>query len=75
MGLAKCSCIHFCYENSINAVLVPTSFIRAGVPVIQRTYATVPAVNSSAQATAVQRKSEPKKGVMDFVLTNVDAVC
>jgi hypothetical protein len=75
LSLAKCNRIHFGYENATNAALVSPSFIRAEVPAIQRTYATVPAANSPAHPPAVQRKSEPKKGVMDFVLTNVDAVC
>jgi hypothetical protein len=47
---------------------------RAAIPAIQKSYATVPAVASTAQTPAVQRAGEPKKGVMDYVLTSADAV-
>ena len=60
----------FCLIHQI----VPASVFRAGAPVIQRHYATIPAVTSPAQTPAVQRSSEPKKGVMDYVLTTADSV-
>ena len=51
---------------------MPHSYARAGIPAIQRSYATIPAVTSPAQPPAVQ--SQEKKGVMDYVLTSADAV-
>lgn len=51
---------------------MPHSYARAGIPAIQRSYATVPADTSPAQPPAVQ--SQQKKGVMDYVLTSADAV-
>jgi hypothetical protein len=51
---------------------VSHSYARAGIPAIQRSYATIPTVTSPAQPPAVQRQE--KKGVMDFVLTSADAV-
>ena len=53
---------------------VSSPFVRAGVSAIHRMSATIPAVTSPAQTPAVQRGSEPKKGVMDYVLTTADAV-
>jgi len=47
---------------------------RSAIPAIQKSYATIPAVASTAQTPAVQRAGEPKKGVMDYVLTSADAV-
>jgi len=51
-----------------------SSVIRTSTPVIQRHYATIPAVTSPAQPPAVQQSSLPKKGVMDYVLTTADSV-
>ena len=53
---------------------MPLSVTRQNPLLLQRTYATIPAVTSPAQTPAVQRSSEPKKGVMDYVLTTADAV-
>ena len=40
----------------------------------QRPYATVPVVRSPVKMPAVQQKSEPRKGVMDYILTSADTV-
>ena len=54
--------------------LVPRIAITAGLPVVQKSYATVPIATSPALKPAVRQQSEPKKGVMDYVLTTADAV-
>ena len=66
--------IHPFERMSANAVIVSSTFVRGGVPAVQKSYATIPAVTSQAQTPVVQRQSEPKKGVMDYVLTTADAV-
>jgi len=58
----------------LNLANLPRSTPRSVIPSIQRSYATIPAVTSPAQTPALQRSSEPKKGVMDYVLTSADAV-
>jgi hypothetical protein len=64
----------FIFVGWTNANVVPRSTPRSVIPSIQRFYATIPAVTSPAQTPALQRSSEPKKGVMDYVLTSADAV-
>ena len=48
-------------------------FVREA-PVIQKSYVIISPATSQAQKPAVQQQSEPKKGIMDYVLTTVDAV-
>jgi hypothetical protein len=72
LNLAKCKDPHL--YDATNTPLVPISCTRTTIPYINRYYATVPAVTSPAQTPAVQQSSEPKKGVMDYVLTTADAV-
>ena len=75
MTLAKRTSNPFRRFVSPNTSIVPSSVLRVGTPVIQRHYAAIPAVTSPAQPPAVQRPSEPRKGVMDYVLTTADSVC
>ena len=72
LNLAKCK--HPIWTTQTNTPLVPTSCTRTTIPSISRCYATIPAVTSPPRTRAVQRSPEPKKGVMDYVLTTADAV-
>ena len=74
LNMAKCNKNSPSAVGSTNVDVVPRSVPRSVIPIVQRFYATIPAVTSPAQPPALQRSSEPKKGVMDYVLTSADAV-
>src|SRR5271170_7044270 len=73
MNLVKRKSILSTLQITTDIIIVPRSIPRTAIPALQRSYATVPTVTSPAHPPALQRQ-EPKKGVMDYVLTTADAV-
>lgn len=75
LSLAKCILTRSMFGIANNNIVVQHTTFRAGVPVVQRAYATVPSVAIPAQTPALRKQSVSKKGVLDYVLTSADAVC
>jgi hypothetical protein len=73
LSLAKCNESPFFHWVATDTDVGIPRVARAGIPATSRFYATIPAVVSPAQTPALQRQ-EPKRGVMDYVLTSADAV-